>query len=102
MFFINFHFSDKPECTITQSEMNDEKVLICTAVANPDEVEFEWSIIDSNDTIEDEVITQRGLQSIVKLEQLALDENPRVFSCIVNNTVGVSEECVFTVEGLII
>lgn len=96
MIFIHL---DVPVCTITQSEIDDEKVLICTADAHPADVEFEWSMVDSNDTIEDEAISQRGVQSIIKLEQLALDENPQVFSCIVNNTVGVSEACFLTVEG---
>lgn len=51
--FIYF-FTDKPECFITQVEVEDEKVLICTANANPTEVSpliFNIHITHYNDII---------------------------------------------------
>lgn len=56
---------------------------------------------DTNDTIDTEAVSKQHLKSILKLEQLTMDENPRNFVCIVNNTVGVSAPCTLIAQGCI-
>ncbi|XP_039278812.1 uncharacterized protein LOC111055569 [Nilaparvata lugens] len=86
--FVNVLY--KPECGITQSEMDGKLVLICTAHANPTEVDFTWRIKNENETIE-ENIEKRGLQSFLTLETRV--ENFRTYLCFTNNSVGMSIPC---------
>ncbi|XP_077283214.1 hemicentin-1-like [Arctopsyche grandis] len=98
---INLNVMYEPSCVITQTKIDDEQVLICTASANPEDVDFEWSMEDTNDTIDDNAVTKQHMKSILKLEQLTMDENPRNFVCIVNNTVGDSEPCTLIAQGIL-
>ncbi|KAJ9592942.1 hypothetical protein L9F63_015402 [Diploptera punctata] len=65
--FINVLY--KPECGIKQDEVDGKVALICTANANPKEVDFTWRIKNENDTIE-ENIEKRGLQSILMFKAM--------------------------------
>ncbi|CAB3363001.1 Hypothetical predicted protein [Cloeon dipterum] len=80
----------KPECAITQREMEGKLVLICNASANPTDVDFTWKIKNENETIEENVET-RGLVSILTLESRV--ENFRTYLCFANNSVGMSIPC---------
>lgn len=88
--------SVKPECGITQSEVNGKPVLICQAHANPTEVDFTWKIKNENETVED-FIENRGLQSHLTLESRI--ENFRTYLCFANNSIGMSIPCERDVTG---
>ncbi|KAK6619008.1 hypothetical protein RUM44_003390 [Polyplax serrata] len=92
--FLNVLF--KPECAITQTEQNGKQVLICTAHANPTEVNFMWKIKNENETVED-LIEDKGLQSFLTLESRI--ENFRTYLCFANNSVGMSIPCERDVTG---
>ncbi|KAL1124451.1 hypothetical protein AAG570_001077 [Ranatra chinensis] len=80
----------KPECGISQQEMEGKLVLKCTARADPSDVDFTWKIKNENETIE-ENIEKNGLESLLKLETRI--ENFRTYLCYANNSVGVSIPC---------
>ncbi|CAH2061672.1 unnamed protein product, partial [Iphiclides podalirius] len=86
-----------PECGIKQIEKGGEQVLVCTAIANPSEVNFSWKLKNDNDSLTDEKIWQSGLQSFLRLSDgVSLY---RTYICHANNSVGVSEPCERGVEG---
>lgn len=87
----------KPECGITQSEIDGFQVLICTANANPTEVTFTWKIKNDNDSLTDEVIRQHGLQSHLRLSTSV--GQFRTYLCFANNSVGISIPCERDVTG---
>ncbi|XP_046675860.1 hemicentin-2-like isoform X7 [Homalodisca vitripennis] len=91
-----FNVLYKPECGITQSEMGGKVVLICTATANPAEVDFTWKVKNENETIEENV-NKVGLQSFLTLETRV--ENVRTYLCYANNSVGSSIPCERDVTG---
>nr|CAD7590846.1 unnamed protein product [Timema genevievae] len=86
--FINVLY--KPQCGITQSDQDGKLVLVCTADANPTDVDFTWRIKNENDTIE-ENIEKRGLQSFLTLDTYV--ETFRTYLCFANNSVGMSIPC---------
>ncbi|XP_046400692.1 uncharacterized protein LOC124166984 isoform X2 [Ischnura elegans] len=83
----------KPECGITQTEVNGKLVLICRASANPAEVDFFWRIKNGseNETVEENVESGGPLSSILTLETRV--ENFRTYLCFANNSVGMSIPC---------
>ncbi|XP_071450004.1 uncharacterized protein nrm [Hetaerina americana] len=83
----------KPECGITQTEVNGKLVLICRASANPGEVDFFWRIKNGseNETVEENVESGGPLSSILTLETRV--ENFRTYLCFANNSVGMSIPC---------
>jgi hypothetical protein len=88
--------TDKPECAITQREVEGKLVLICNASANPTDVDFMWKIKNENETIEENVET-KGLVSILTLESRS--ENFRTYLCFANNSVGMSIPCERDITG---
>ncbi|XP_075211632.1 neuromusculin isoform X6 [Lycorma delicatula] len=86
----------KPECGITQTEKDGKIVLICTAKANPPEVDFTWRIKNENETIEENV-EKKGLKSYLTLDTRV--ENFRTYLCFTNNSVGMSIPCERDVTG---
>ncbi|XP_049814950.1 hemicentin-1 isoform X1 [Schistocerca nitens] len=86
----------KPECAITQAEMDGKLVLTCSTSANPPEVDFTWRIKNENDTIEENV-EKKGQSSILTLESYV--ENFRTYLCFANNSVGVGIPCERDVTG---
>lgn len=98
-FEITFSFlilTDKPECAITQAEMDGKLILTCSTSANPPEVDFTWRIKNENDTIEENV-EKKGQSSILTLESYV--ENFRTYLCFANNSVGVGIPCERDVTG---
>lgn len=91
-----FSCADKPECGITQTEENGKLILICTANANPTDVDFTWKIKNENETI-DENIRKDHLKSFLTLETQM--ENFRTYLCFANNSVGMSIPCERDVTG---
>lgn len=72
-------------------------VLVCSVKAIPEEVDFVWSINGDNDTVDEEMIKSKGLQSILTLDSGV--EEKRTYSCVANNSVGVSFACERDVNG---
>ncbi|XP_077283136.1 nephrin-like [Arctopsyche grandis] len=82
----------KPECGITQTEIEGYQVLVCTANANPKEVSFTWRLKNENDSFgAAEQVRQRGYQSILKLDPAA--QAFRTYLCVASNQVGSSIPC---------
>lgn len=98
MFYIIFNVTVKPECSITQLEMDGKLHLTCSAKANPSEVDFLWRIKDENGTIEED-IDKRGQQSILTLDSHV--ENFRTYLCFSNNSVGTGIPCERDITGII-
>lgn len=88
----------KPECGITQTESSGRQVLICTAHANPGQVDFTWRIKNENETVDDP-IENRGLESYLTLESRV--DNFRTYLCYANNSVGMSVPCERDVTGVL-
>lgn len=88
--------TDKPECTITSEEVEGQLVLTCLVRANPDQVSFTWRIENSNETVEDNVVSQ-GLRSRLALDTRA--EDTRTYLCYATNAVGTSFPCERGVQG---
>lgn len=89
-------FIDKPECSITKTEIDNKHVLTCTAMANPKIVDFTWRIKGENDTLENNIEKKVG-KSFLTLD--SRDENFRTYFCYANNSVGVSIPCELDVTG---
>ena len=87
---------DIPECTITTEEVNDDRILVCSAKANPGIVDFHWWL--GNATYDDpDNVVKKGLRS-----ELKLINSPEYFGnykCFANNSVGMSNSCEFIISG---
>ncbi|XP_037031703.1 hemicentin-2 isoform X5 [Bradysia coprophila] len=91
----------KPNCTIDRKEINDEDTLVCTAIGNPTEMDFEWSVKSDNETT--------GLQEVRNSDSggspasfLILNNDftvQRTYRCVANNSVGVGTFCEIEVAG---
>jgi len=89
-------FSDKPECGISQQEVNGRVTLICRVHANPPNVTFLWRIKGDNDTIE-EGVELRGMESYLTLESGV--DSFSTYLCFAKNSVGMSIPCERDVQG---
>lgn len=92
------NFPDKPECGITQTELDGSPALVCTAHANPKEVTFTWRVKGLNETPDDiNNIQQHGMQSYLILDSGV--DTFRTYLCYANNSVGISIPCERDVAG---
>ena len=93
-------FADKPECTIHQENYEDEIRLTCNALANPEDVVFDWSRGGGNKSVQVLLgsFTQEGLSSVLTLN--AVEENFGTYYCHVNNSLGAGLPCELDVQGL--
>lgn len=100
---VSFFVSDKPNCTITRKEINDEDVLVCMAHGNPlQQLTFEWSVqeADSNETDTD-LLGQDSSDSL-PANLLQLDDDftvQRTYRCVATNAVGPGNYCEIIVDG---
>lgn len=86
--------SDKPECTIRQTDEDGQILLLCEADANPTDVTFMWKRV--NESIPDsEVVSE--LVSAIRLD--AVPESFGTYYCYVNNTLGRGSPCEIDVQG---
>ncbi|XP_044766559.1 uncharacterized protein LOC123322654 isoform X3 [Coccinella septempunctata] len=87
-----------PECSVTMIQKEGKPTLVCTAMANPQEVSFSWRMEEYNETyVETENIIQDGLNSYLFLDSAA--DSARTYYCYVNNSVGTSSPCEKSVAG---
>lgn len=95
--------ADKPNCTITRKEINDEDTLVCMADGNPQQVlEFEWSLqeLGSNETESD--LQGRDSSDRLPANLLLVDQDftvQRTYRCVATNEVGQGNFCELKVDG---
>ncbi|XP_063981216.1 hemicentin-1 isoform X6 [Diachasmimorpha longicaudata] len=80
----------KPDCQINRERINGEDYLVCSAVANPKECNFNWSLKSDNDSI-DQLAEMRDGKSYLLLDTTVT--NYRTYMCIANNTIDFSSPC---------
>lgn len=88
----------KPNCTIVRREVDDEDGLLCSAVGNPSDVDFAWSLKSENESLDASNAKQRDTSSSF----LPLDDafiEARTYVCVANNTVGKGTYCEIDVAG---
>ncbi|XP_044729273.1 hemicentin-1 [Chrysoperla carnea] len=81
----------KPECQISQTVIDGNDVLVCSVKAEPEEVDFQWKINGGNETVDDELVKNEKLRSILTLDSSV--EEKRTYLCYANNSVGTSFAC---------
>ncbi|XP_074098515.1 neuromusculin isoform X5 [Cotesia typhae] len=86
----------KPECQINKERINGEDYLVCTAVGNPKESNFSWSLKSDNDSLGQLAEIRHG-QSYLLLDTAVT--NFRTYICIANNSIGSSLPCERGVPG---
>ncbi|KAK9891372.1 hypothetical protein WA026_014616 [Henosepilachna vigintioctopunctata] len=93
-----FNVQYVPECSVTMIQKDGKPTLVCTAVANPQEVSFTWRVEEYNETyVETENIVQEGLKSYLFLDSTV--DTARTYFCYTNNSVGTSNPCERSVAG---
>lgn len=89
--------ADPPECSIKSTYIDNNRALICSAVANPDDVTFVWRKRVENYTIEVRPKFQDNLSSYVIPSNNF--RSLRTYICYANNSVGESSFCEIDVPG---
>ncbi|KAL0102959.1 hypothetical protein PUN28_018335 [Cardiocondyla obscurior] len=80
----------KPECHIEKERFEGQDYVVCSAVANPKETDFTWSLKNENDTLE-QVAEMRNGKSYMLLDTSVTYF--RTYVCVANNTIGYSASC---------
>ncbi|XP_076290839.1 neuromusculin isoform X4 [Lasioglossum baleicum] len=80
----------KPECHVEKERIDGKDYVVCSAIANPKETDFVWSLKSDNDTLE-QVAEIRNGKSYIRLDTSVT--NFRTYVCVVNNTIGYSNPC---------
>ncbi|XP_018356530.1 PREDICTED: hemicentin-1 isoform X3 [Trachymyrmex septentrionalis] len=87
-FIMNVQF--KPECHIEKERFEGQDYVVCSAIANPKETDFTWSLKNENDSLE-QVAQIRNGKSYMLLDTSVT--NFRTYVCVANNTIGHSVAC---------
>ncbi|XP_076222589.1 neuromusculin isoform X1 [Nomia melanderi] len=80
----------KPECHVEKERIDGKDYVVCSAIANPKETDFVWSLKSDNDTLE-QVAEIRNGKSYIRLDTSVT--NFRTYVCVANNTIGYSNPC---------
>nr|XP_034174881.1 hemicentin-1 isoform X8 [Osmia lignaria] len=80
----------KPECRVEKERIDGVDYVVCSAIANPKETDFFWSLKSDNDTLE-QVPDPRNGKSYIRLDTSVT--NFRTYVCVANNTIGQSNPC---------
>ncbi|XP_019886592.2 hemicentin-1 isoform X2 [Ooceraea biroi] len=86
----------KPECYIEKERFEGQDYVVCSAIANPKESDFVWSLKSDNDTLE-QVPEMRNGRSYMLLDTSVT--NFRTYICVANNTIGHSAPCERDIPG---
>ncbi|XP_029166567.1 hemicentin-1 isoform X2 [Nylanderia fulva] len=86
----------KPECHIEKERFEGQDYVVCSAVANPKETDFSWSLKNENDTLE-QIAEMRNGRSYMLLDTSIT--NFRTYVCVANNTIGHSVPCERDIPG---
>ncbi|CAH1113208.1 unnamed protein product, partial [Psylliodes chrysocephalus] len=95
---VYFNIQYAPECTITTVDKDGTPALVCTALGNPQEMTFNWTVKEGNETFNE---TNNIIKDKVK-SYLLLDssiETYRTYSCVAHNEIGNSGACKREVAG---
>ncbi|XP_018054356.1 PREDICTED: hemicentin-1 isoform X2 [Atta colombica] len=93
-FIMNVQF--KPECHIEKERFEGQDYVVCSAIANPKQTDFTWSLKNENDSLE-QVAQIRNGKSYMLLDTSVT--NFRTYVCVANNTVGHSVACERDIPG---
>lgn len=93
---VNVSRAVKPECHIERERFEGKDYVVCSAIANPKETDFVWSLKNDNDTLE-QVAEMRNGRSYMPLDTSVT--NSRTYVCVANNTIGYSTPCERDVAG---
>lgn len=77
--------------------MDGHQALICSAIANPDDVTFVWKKLEDNYTEDAKPSMETKLKSYVVLDRSF--HMLRTYICYTNNSVGESVPCEIQVPG---
>lgn len=91
-----FPYIVKPECHIEKERFDGQDYVVCSAVANPKETDFSWSLKNENDTLEQTAEMRNG-RSYMLLDTSIT--NFRTYVCVANNTIGHSVACERDIPG---
>ncbi|XP_076393661.1 neuromusculin isoform X4 [Megachile rotundata] len=80
----------KPECHVEKERIDGVDYVVCSAVANPKETDFVWSLKSDNDTLE-QVAEPRNGKSYIRIDTSVT--NFRTYVCVANNSIGQSNPC---------
>ncbi|XP_076632490.1 neuromusculin isoform X2 [Colletes latitarsis] len=80
----------KPECQVEKERIGGEDYVVCSAIANPKETDFVWSLKSDNDTLE-QIAEIRNGKSYIRLDTSVT--NFRTYVCVANNSIGYSTAC---------
>ncbi|XP_076167348.1 hemicentin-1-like isoform X3 [Ptiloglossa arizonensis] len=86
----------KPECHVEKERIDGEDYVVCSAIANPKENDFVWSLKSDNDTLEQIAVMRNG-KSYIRLDTSVT--NFRTYVCVANNSIGYSSPCERDVPG---
>nr|XP_012135309.1 PREDICTED: titin [Megachile rotundata] len=86
----------KPECHVEKERIDGVDYVVCSAVANPKETDFVWSLKSDNDTLE-QVAEPRNGKSYIRIDTSVT--NFRTYVCVANNSIGQSNPCEGNVPG---
>lgn len=88
----------KPNCTIVRREVDDEDGLVCSAVGNPSDVDFAWTLKSENESLDASNAKQHDTSSsFLPLNDAFIEA--RTYVCVANNTVGKGTYCEIEVAG---
>lgn len=88
---------DPPECSIKTTNVDGQSALMCSAIANPEDVTFVWKILEDNYTEDARPAFETGLDSYLVLDHSF--HMLRTYICYTNNSVGESTPCEIQVPG---
>lgn len=89
---VNVQF--KPECQIQRERLKDMDYISCSAIGNPEEIDFIWFIENDNETVDFEI--QDGISYVLLDTSIT---KFRTYVCIANNSIGQSEPCDLDISG---
>lgn len=80
-----------------RERIDGEDYVVCSAMANPKETDFVWSLKSDNDTLEQIAVARNG-KSYIRLDTSVT--NFRTYVCVANNSIGYSSPCDRDVPGM--
>lgn len=80
-----------------RERIDGEDYVVCSAMANPKETDFVWSLKSDNDTLEQIAVARNG-KSYIRLDTSVT--NFRTYVCVANNSIGHSSPCDRDVPGM--
>jgi len=93
---MSYFHTVKPICRIEKERFEGQDYVVCSAIANPKETDFTWSLKNQNDTLEHDAKMRNGKSYMLHDTSIT---NFRTYVCVANNTIGHSVACERDVPG---